>query len=152
MRGVYTASIECAGVTAAKTLLYVTAPANKVLEILGASITNYDNDTNEQAEATLQVVGTLGTPTGTSVTAAKHEPGDQAAGSTVVGNVTGSEPTYSSNTQIGREGFATVGGYRFQPVPEERMIVQGGSTVGLRLLTAISSTALVASVTFREIG
>jgi hypothetical protein len=152
MRGVYSASIKISSVTAAKTLLYVTAPADKVVEILSASVTNASNETNEQVECTLQRVTTLGTPTGTAVTPAKHEAGDQAAGSTVVGNVTASEPSYTANTQIGYEGAGTLGGWYFDPTPEERPIVGGQATVGLRLLTSPSSVDLIATVRFREVG
>src|SRR5688500_16898582 len=112
MRGVYTAKIKISGLAAAKTLMYITAPAAKVVEILGAIITNASNETNEQCEATLQRISALGTPTGTALTPSKHENGDQAAGSTAVGNITASEPTYAANSEVGYEGFASLAGYR----------------------------------------
>lgn len=152
MRGVYTASAAISGVTAAKTLMYLTAPANKVVEILSARITNSSNETNEQCLATFQTVNALGTPTKTDITPAKHEAGDQAASSTVAANVTASEPTYVSNTEIGRQGFSSLGGWYFDPTPEERPIVAGGASVGLRLMNAPTSLDLLVSITFREIG
>jgi hypothetical protein len=151
MRGVYNARYQITGVTAAKTLMYLTAPSGKVVEIISASVTNLDNDTNEQFEACLNTVSSLGTPTATSVTPDPTEAGDQAAGSTVKGNVTASEPTYG-NAQFGREGASLLAGWFFDPLPEERPTVAPSATIGLRLLTAIASTGLNVNIRFREIG
>lgn len=153
MRGVYTAKIKISGLAAAKTLAYITAPADKIVEILSASVTNATNETNEQIEITFQRVTTLGTPTATTLTPSKHEPGDQAAASTVKGNVTASEPTYTADTEIGYEGVASLSGYYFKPMPEERPTVLGQTTLGLRLLsTTITAIDAIVSITFREIG
>src|SRR6185369_14190193 len=96
MRGVYEATYAISSLSAAKTLMYITAPSTACVEILSMEVTNRTNETNEQCEATFQKIGTLGSPTATTVTPAKLEQGDQAAGSTVKGEVTGSEPTYTS--------------------------------------------------------
>lgn len=132
--------------------MYITAPSQKVVEILSASVTNTSNETNEQLLCTFQRVGTLGTPTGTSVTSAKHEAGDQSAGSTVVANVTASEPTYTANTEVGREGFSSLGGYYFDPVPEERPIIEGAGTIGLRMISTPTAFDALVRITYREIG
>lgn len=152
MRGVYTASYRISGLSAAKTLMYVTAPSTKVVEILSASLCNETNETNEQLLCTLQTVNSLGTPTATTVTPAKHEAGDQAAGSTVKANVTASEPTYVSDTEIGREGFSSLGGYYYDPMPEERPTIAPSATMGLRIINAPTSFDAVVKITFREIG
>lgn len=159
MRGVYTAAYRISGVTTGKTLMYITAPSNKVIEILSASVTNESNETNEQFLCGLQRVTALGTPTATTVTSKPHETGDQAASSTVKANVTGSEPTYpaiSGGADIpgafGLEGASSLGGWYFDPTPEERLIVPGGETLGLRSVNTITSTDLVVRLTFREIG
>src|SRR5687768_3864505 len=130
MRGVYEASYKIATVTAAKTLMYLTAPSNKVVQILEAHVTNYDNETNEQMEFCLQKVNALGTPTATTVTPAKTELGDQAAASTVKANVTASEPSYVADTEIGRDAVASLNGWHFEP--EEDTYIAGGDTWGLR--------------------
>jgi hypothetical protein len=153
MRGVYRANIKASGVNSGRTLCYITAPANKVVEILSAKIGNESNTTNQQLSACLQLVSSLGTPTGTSLTPTKAEQGDGAAGSTVVGNVTASEPTYTSNTQFDLQGFASLAGYQHAPVPEERLVIAGGATWGLRLLTTSpTSFDCDVEVVFREIG
>lgn len=152
MRGTYTASYLIAGLADIKTLMYITAPAAKVVEILSASVTNSSNETNEQNLCTLQTVTTLGTPTATSVIPAKHEQGDQAAGSLVFGNVTASEPTYTANTEVGREGYSTLAGWFFEPSPEERPVIAPGATMGLRHITDPTAYDAVVKITFREIG
>jgi hypothetical protein len=141
-------------VTAAQTLLYITVPANKVVEVLSIDITNSSNETNEQCEATLHLVSSLGTPTAATITPSKLEQGDQAASSLVKGPVTASEPTYTSspNIEVGRKGFASLAGYQFAPVPEERPQLAGGASWGLRLLNSPSSVDLVVDFRFREIG
>lgn len=152
MRGVYTASYRISGLAAAKTLMYLTAPASAVVEILSASVTNEANETNEQILCTFQKIGTLGTPTATTVTPAKHEDGDQAAGSTVKANVTASEPTYTADTEIAREGTSSLGGWFYTPVPEERKYVPPSGSIGLRVINAPTSFDAVVRLTFREIG
>lgn len=154
MRGVYEASIKISGLSAAKTLMYITVPSNKTVEVLSAEVTNLTNETNEQCEATFQLISSLGTPTATTITPTKAEQGDQAAGSTVKGNVTASEPTYSSspNVEVGRKGFASLAGYQYAPVPEERPVLAGGSSWGLQLLNSPSAFDAMVVLRFREMG
>ncbi len=159
MRGVYTAAYRITGVTAAKTLLYLTAASNRVIEILSASVTNESNETNEQMLCTLQRVTTLGTPTATTVTPGKHEQGDQSAASVVKANVTASEPTYGAIAAgadvigaFGLEGSSSLGGWFYAPTPEERVYVSAADTYGIRSVNAIASADLVVRLTFREIG
>jgi hypothetical protein len=153
MRGVYEARISIAGLTQAKTLAYLTAPANKVVEILSIEVTNASNETNEQLKCQWNLITSLGTPTGTSITPTKLEQGDQSAGSTVVGDITASEPTYSASVIQGEKGWASLAGYQFSPIPEERPVVAGGASWGLRNMTAPGSGFDAAVVIrFREIG
>lgn len=154
MRGVYTASYRISSLSAAKTLLYLTAPARRVVEILSASVTNTSNETNEQLLCTLQPISgyPLGTPSGTSVVPAPQEPGDQAASTVCFANVSGNEPTYITNGEIGREGFASLGGYYFDPMPEERPVVPATGAMGIRLITSATAFDAVVKITFREIG
>ena len=152
MRGVYEATVRVTGVTQAQTLLYITVPSNKVVEVLSAEITNATNETNEQCEGALQLVSLLGTPTAATITPTKTEQGDQASACTVKGPVTASEPTYSAGVELGAKGFASLAGYQYAPVPEERPVLAGGSTWGLRLLNNPSSANLNGVLRYREIG
>lgn len=154
MRGVYTAAAKLTSLTAAKTLLYLTAPANKIVRILSIDVTGVgSNVTLQNLEFSLDRISTLGTPSATSNTPVPEEAGDQAAGSTVKVNVTASEPTYAS-TPVDQRGGPNIGpAYQFSPLPEERPVVGGGASVGLRVLTStFASQDLVVQVKFQEEG
>lgn len=155
MRGVYRANLTVSGLTAGRTLMYLTAPSGKVVEIISARIgPSGSNVTNQNLNAAFQKVGTLGTPTvGATLTPTKMEQGDQVAGSTVKGTVTASEPTYTADTQVDRQGFASLAGYLHGPVPEERLVIAPSDTWGLRLLTSsFTSADFDVEIVFREIG
>jgi hypothetical protein len=150
MRGVYTAAAKIAGLNLAKTLFYLTAPTNQVVEILSVTVTDESNATNFQFEVAIANITTLGSPTATGVTPTPSEKGDQAAAGTYAYNVTANEPTYG--TPITQEGFASTVGYRHEPQPEERFVVQAGSSVGIRMITIPSAFDCDIRVTFRIIG
>lgn len=152
MRGVYRANIKISALAAAKTLIYLTAAAGKVVEILSVFVTNSSNATNQQLEAQFAKITALGTPTATAITPTPTEQGDQAATTVVKGNVTASEPTYSSTVTFGYQGFATVGGYQYAPVPEERNYITNGDSWGLRMLSTPAAFDCEIEVSFREIG
>lgn len=151
MRGVYCSTFPITGLAAARTLMILTAPAGRCVEILSASVTDESNATNFQLGCSIDRVSSLGSPTATPVTPVPTEAGDQAAGATVVANVTASEPTYGAVCY--REGAAAVQGWRFDPLnAEERVVVAPGASVGLRLLSTPASFNAVARITHREIG
>jgi hypothetical protein len=151
MRGVYTAVAKISSLAAARTLMYLTAPSNKVVELLSASVTNESNATNFQMQCAIANISTLGTPTATSNTPTPHEAGDQAAGSTVKHNVTASEPTYG--TTITQEGAPSLVGWRWEPLSEaDRIYVGGGASIGIRMITTPTSSDFDVRLTFRELG
>lgn len=151
MRGFYTAPYKIAGLNAAKTLLYITAPSVKVCIIIGTTVTNESNATNFQFQAAIGNITTLGTPTATTLVPTPHELGDQAAASTVKVNVTASEPTYGA-VNITQEGAASLVGYRHEPAPEERLVVEAGTSVGLRMITTPTAFDADIRFTFQEMG
>lgn len=153
MKGVYTSFVKIAGLNAAKTVLYLTAPSSRALEIISSSIGNSGtNVTNQQLEATWQRITTLGTPTGTSLTPSPQETNDQAASATAVGNVTASEPTYTAGVVFDQQGFASLAGYQHAPVPEERIVVPPSASIGLRMLSTPTAFDADVKVVHREIG
>ena len=153
MSNIYTVQEKCTGLTAARTLLFIDAPSDGIVRILSASITNPLNETNEQLEACLQRITTLGTPTATTLTPAKHEEDSPAFSGVVKGNVSASEPTYTANTEMGYEGFGSLTGWFFRPTPLEIVCCAPSSDIGLRLLTtSFTSVDLIASMTFEKIG
>lgn len=151
MKGVYTAQAKIGSLASAKTVMYLTAPATKTLEILGVTVTQETNATNFQFSIGIDNISALGTPTATTVTPTPHELGDQAATATCKANVTANEPTYS--TRITGEGAASLVGYRFEPPTEgDRIYVQPSTSIGIRMLTTPSSSDFDIRLTYREIG
>ena len=63
--------LKISGLNSARTLLYITAPATRCVEILSAKVTDASNATNQQLECCWQQIGTLGTPTATPLTPSK---------------------------------------------------------------------------------
>lgn len=152
MRGVYEASIHIAGLNALKTLLLAEVPAAKCVEVLSASVTDASNTTNQQLECGFYLITSLGTPAGTAVTPWKNEQGDQASGLTWLGNLT-TEPTTYSSTGFGIMGFASLAGYQYAPVPEERLVLSPSSDWGFKITDTVP-TAFDADcrISYREIG
>ena len=152
MKGVYTAATKIAGLNAAKTLAYLTAPSNKTIEIIGVTVTDESVATNFQMEIAIANISTLGTPTATQVTPTPHEKGDQASGSTFgLGSNSSGEPT-TYGTTITQEGATSLIGYRHEPQPEERIYLAPGATLGVKLATTPPATDFDVRVTWREIG
>ena len=152
MQGVYTFQYQITSVNAAKTLLYVAPSATQALEILSAKVTQTNITASEQLECMISRITSIGTPTATSITATLTEPTTPAFGGTAKANVTASEPTYGS-VQIDQNGWANVGGYFYDPLPEERVIIAPGAYVGLKLLTSPANTyTLDVTMTVRCIG
>jgi hypothetical protein len=153
MKGVYNAQYQATTVSSARTLLYLTAPSTKVVEILSISVTNANITAAEQLDIFFSKITSLGTPTATTVTPRPTETGDQACGSTCKANVTASEPTYESPPYVDRQGPANVAGYYFDPLPEERPTIAPSDTYGVKLATSVgNSYTLDINVRFREIG
>ena len=68
-------------------------------------------------------------------------------------SVTAAEPSFVVNTEWGRQGWPTLGGYVYEPVPEERPIFSPGVSAALRLIGAPGAGMdLAIKVSFREIG
>ena len=152
MRGTYTATYKINALSTPRTLMYVTAAATHVVELVQVRLGNASEETNTQMELCLQKVNALGTPTATTVTPAKDEAGDQAAVAVVKANVTASEPTYVAGTEVGWDGDSSLAGYLYEPPPELRPIVAPGATWGFRLLSTPPAFDAIVRIRFREIG
>lgn len=153
MRGVYESGNSISGLSAAKTLIYITAAATHVLEVIGSNVGGSgSNVTNQQLKAVWQRITTLGTPTATTVTPTPTEKGDQAAAAVVKANVTASEPTYGSGLTMGQRGFSHLGGYDPAFLPEERFYVAPSDSWGLRMISTPTSFDAEVSLRHREIG
>lgn len=151
MRGVYTAYIKISSLAAAKTLMLIQVPSTRSLEIISCGYTNSTNSTGEQLLVGLYRVNTIGSPSGTSVTPVKHEEGDSSSGCTVTGNLT-VEPTSYVTGPIDEQGISNLAGYRYDPLPEERPIMNPSTSFGLRMISTPSTHDAIVQVVYREIG
>jgi hypothetical protein len=152
MRGVYTAEIKLSAWASIKGMILIQAPALKAVEIISAHVGNVGtNVTNQQLEAVIARVSALGSPVGTAITPNPEEVGDQAAGSTVTGGLTTDITTYGVN--LDHQGFASLAGYQYAPVPEERALIPpaGSGILHLPVAPGVAFDAVV-QVKFREIG
>ena len=71
MGGIYVANYRIATVTTGpKTLMYITTPATFAAKLISASVSNENNESNEQMILCFQKIVTLGTPTATAITPA----------------------------------------------------------------------------------
>jgi len=160
MRGVYTANeiIAALNPAAGDGIMTLVPPADMCVEILSASVTNMDTDTAEQLDVGLYRITDTTNLAGAAITPEKHEVGDVAATATALGGANAgmaTEPDAWATEPIDRQGWNNLGGYRYDPIPEERPILSPGTAtgIGLRLMTAPSG-AFQASVqiVFRELG
>ena len=154
MQGVYRAVDTIPAVTTPKTLIYLTVPSDRVIEILSARISCQNEGTSEQIYAELNRVATVGAPAGTSITPKPTEELSAAAGTTALSNLTAEPTAYDPKTDaIYSGGDNKLAGWEYTPLPEERAIVKPGGAVGLRLINAITNASdLTAEIKFREIG
>jgi len=155
MRGVYTAEIKIASFNSTKSAILIEAPALKAVEIISAHIGNVGtNVTNQQLEACITRVTTLGSPTGTSITPNPEEVGDKASDSTVLSvAATGGTDVTTKGVNLDHQGFASLNGYNFSPVPEERPLIPpaGSAVMYVPVAPGVAFDAII-QVKFREIG
>ena len=151
MRGVYTLSHKSSAHSTAVSLIYVVCPATCAIEILSAGITNATTETNEQWEVAIAHVTSIGTPQGTALTPIKAEKGDAASLITgALGDLT-TEPTTATEF-VDNQGVPSLGGYRYEPVPEERITVGPSKALVMKFVATMTSTDVVAWIKFREIA
>lgn len=152
MRGIYTASIEIASLSAAKTVLLIECASTKIIEILSISLTNENQTTAEQLQIALLRVTTKGSPAGTTANSAVSEIGTAATGATVLGDLS-AEPTTYAAPPLYQEGVNNLAGFHYDPLPEERPTIAPSGLVGLKLLAnPTNAFKCVATITYREMG
>jgi len=155
MRGVYESNFQWAALTTAQTLCTISVPATIAIEILSGSVTDTNNATNQQLEDYFQRTTNALAGTGTAaLTPSKTEVGDQASACSVIfgSSASQTEPTYSANTKHGLAGYASLAGWQYAPVPEERVTVPPLGFIGLKHNLAGTSTAWDVYIRHREIG
>lgn len=156
MRGVYTAEAKSAAWNSTKSMMILQAASTKCVEIISAHVGNVGtNVTNQQLECRIARVTTYGTPSGGvgAITPTPEEIGDQAATTVATAFVTADVTTISATANLDHQGFASLAGYQFAPVPEERPTIppSGAVVVILPIAPGVAFDA-ICQVKFREIG
>jgi hypothetical protein len=147
----YTVGIGAEAQTPAKTLIEVAAPADAVVLLERAYISQSSFDTSENLAARIQRVTTTGT--GTSFTARPVQVGDAAFGGSVETNST-IEPTYTASTELVEQGFNVLSGWLWTPANDDEVICLSPSAlIGIALDVAPSASMnFHYGCTLREIG
>lgn len=142
----YTIMMENIAVTAAKTLIRLSAGSAKPLQIQAVYISQQASETSEQLEVRVVRVTTDGT--GTAGTAVKWNQSDSAFGGSFASNLT-VEPIKADVYH--RESFNILNGWSWYPPME--LTVIGGERIALELMTAPgASLNISASFEVLELG
>jgi len=155
MRGVYTVEAKLSAWASAKGAILLINVSTKVLEIISAHIGNAgSNVTNQQLEAALARVTVVGSPVGTGATPNPEESGDQASALVATTNVLVGLTTdvTTKGVNVDHQGFASLAGYQFAPVPEERPTLAPSAAMVLFLVVAPTAYDAIVQLKFREIG
>jgi len=164
MRGVYTVTAEHASISGSDNVIvfYNNSKLTDypvVAELMSASITNADSETNEMLVGGLYRVTGLGAGAlagAAYVTPEKHEYGDASPVcqvSTVSALVHTDQDVTISSVATHLMGFSVLSGYYYDPIPETRIHVRPDQMYALRINTpTFSAFKPVVSITWREIG
>lgn len=146
----YTVAIGAEAHTAADTLIEIAAPADAVVIVERAYISQSSQDTSENLACKIEDITTTGT--GTTTTARPLQEGDAAFGGTVKTNLT-VEPTYSGTVFI-EQGFNVLSGFLWTPASDDEVIaISPSQLVGIMLDVApAASINFHYGCTIRAIG
>jgi hypothetical protein len=146
----YSLVFEAISVSAAGDLLEITAADDKGFEILSMVVTQETSETSEQLALAIYRNSAGGTG-GSAVTALALDANNaQAFGGTVKRNMT-APGARSPAGALWREAQNILNGWRYVPVPEERIDVQGNGILAVNLPTAPSvPMTLSLTLTVRE--
>ena len=143
MRSVYDINFQITAKNDNKSLLALTAPTGKVLQVLSATVSTTSNTTMGFSECCFSRVTTVGSLAGTTLADGTNitpeEQGDQASGITALGTISTEATTYGPD--LAREGWNTLSAYRYAPSPEERITISGTIPTVLRMPLAPSAGA-----------
>ncbi len=127
--GVYAVLFENTAISTARTLCQVNAGADQPFDVIRAYLT-FNSTTSTALEVALKAVSTAGT--GTAFTAEPIREGQAFDGSMSINN--SAEGTLVDH--LLREFVNFLAGFRYLPVPEERIRVAGGGRIALAFPTA----------------
>lgn len=149
---IYEVQDDIASVTSAAALLAVTLPADLVVEIIAAKITDVDNDVTEQFACSVrQATGTAAG--GASVTPAPFVTGDTAASVTCL-SASGAAITGLTITgrEFGRYAAPLLVGWHWNPIDGDGSVFSPSAIIVVQTVAAITTSTIHVYLKFREIG
>lgn len=160
MRGIHRCEILIAASgtgSANVTMVYVTAPATMILEIINVRLAAKLSATNQQMAFAWDRITTLGAPSGGTSILTGSGPAEVGGASPAAAAFTGkynpsSEPTTYAGLRLAAASVPSIAGYDLRDT-EERIIVPPSGSIGLLLLTGTyASISLYGSLDIKEIG
>jgi hypothetical protein len=134
----YTIAIGGEAQTTADTLIEIAAPADSVVMLERAYISQSSFDTSENLACKIQRITTTGT--GTAHTARPMQAGDSAFGGTIKTNMS-AEPTYTADKEIIEQGFNVLSGFLWTPANDDEVIaISPSALLGIMLDVAPSAS------------
>lgn len=159
MRGVYNIVTSLTGKTGAGGnghLLQITTATNEPVEILSAIFSLPSPTAGEVLDIAMTRMGATPHTTGDSpVTPESTEDGEASAfgGQVDIPTVVNTDMTVGTEgNDVYRDALPVETGWRYKPIPEERIHVQGGNAILFDLQNTITASDIVICVTMREIG
>ena len=155
---IYVATFTAVAVTAAQDVFEIVAPAEGRVRIRELRLGQYSDAADAQAEM-LSILALRGYTTsgsgGSSVTPANLAPvglgTPLVAGSTVEANNTTVASTTTPLTLLA-DSWNVMGGFRYYPVPEERIEIAASQRLVFRITAPADSITLNGTLVFEEIG
>lgn len=145
-----------ASLSTAITFLQLAAGSGSPFLILSASLTQRGSTTSAQEEANFVRKSAAATVTAGVVGTHIFKRGPNAPtpqlqlGTALTGVIATAEGTDGDIPW--REGFNVLNGYKFLPVPEERILVAGGGIIGVKFFTAPANQNWDVQLSLQELG
>jgi hypothetical protein len=147
---VYTVMMDAQSISASGDLLQIAPAANKLVALLRARLSQHDSETSEQLAVEIIRASTVGSG-GSSVTPAKHLPGDAAASATCLRN--NSTPAAGTVEKFDISAENILNGWDYDPTEAELFLTADASGVVMRLTANPGAPITMSCVmTFVEIG
>lgn len=150
----YTARVSIANPTTARAMIQILAGATQPLVIIDAQITQRDSATS--AQLGVQLARMSAAATVTAMVLATHIPrmslGDSQPAVQLSTSGTGHTAS-TAGTQsdlLLEEGWNTLNGWFYMPVPEKRITIPSAGLVGLFLTGTVPAGQYIAMITFAE--
>lgn len=153
MDAFYSSSFSLGSVSTSGDLAALTAGPNRSLELQGASVTSNGIDISDQVAIGIQLAQGQVSGRTAAPDVVPHENGTTDAVVSAYGLSGGYSSSKLAGT-IGMEGVSLMGGWRWQPTPEQYISLRSGSTTESAILRMFSSPdqthELIVNLTWRE--